>query len=51
MKAMIYSKRNAPNVMRLTEIDKPVPTAGQVLVKIHSVSLNAAGKVVINVIS
>ena len=42
MKAMVYSKRNAPNVMRLTEIEKPVPTAGQVLVKIHSVSLNAA---------
>lgn len=42
MKAMVYSKRNTPNAMRLTDIDKPVPTSGQVLVKIHSVSLNAA---------
>lgn len=42
MNAMVYSKRNAPNAMRLTEIAKPVLTSGQVLVKIHSVSLNAA---------
>ena len=39
---MVYSKRNAPDTMRLTDIEKPVPTAGQVLVRIHSVSLNAA---------
>ncbi len=42
MKAMVYSKKPAPAAMRLTDIEKPVPTAGQVLVKIHSVSLNAA---------
>ncbi|MDD4096836.1 MAG: zinc-binding dehydrogenase [Oscillospiraceae bacterium] len=42
MKAMIYSKNPAPAVLRLTEVEKPVPAAGQVLVKIHSVSLNAA---------
>ncbi|HHT77502.1 MAG TPA: alcohol dehydrogenase catalytic domain-containing protein [Clostridiaceae bacterium] len=42
MEAMVYSKRSAPRGMRLTEVEKPVPTAGQVLVKIHSVSLNAA---------
>lgn len=41
MKAMVYSKKSTPN-MRLTDIEKPVPAAGQVLVKIHSVSLNAA---------
>ncbi len=42
MKVMVYSKRNAPPAMRLTDIEKPVPTADQVLVRIHSVSLNAA---------
>lgn len=42
MKAMVYSKKSAPPVMRLTEIEKPIPAAGQVLVRIHSVSLNAA---------
>ncbi len=42
MKAMVYSKKNAPSGMRLTEVEKPVPAAGQVLVKIHSVALNAA---------
>jgi NADPH:quinone reductase-like Zn-dependent oxidoreductase len=42
MKAIVFSKRNAPNSINYTDIEKPVPTAGQVLVKIHSVSLNAA---------
>ena len=42
MKAMVYSKKSAPHAMQLTEIDKPVPASGQVLVRIHSVSLNAA---------
>lgn len=42
MKAMVYSKSPAPAAMRLTEVEKPVPTADRVLVKIHSVSLNAA---------
>ena len=42
MKAMVYSKRNTPPTMRLTDIEKPVPAAGQVLIKIHSVSINAA---------
>ena len=42
MKAMVYSKKNTPRGMRLTEVEKPAPAAGQVLVKIHSVSLNAA---------
>ncbi len=42
MKAMVYSKKNAPSGMRLAEVEKPVPAAGQVLVKVHAVSLNAA---------
>lgn len=42
MKAMVYSKRNTPPTMRLTDIEKPVPTAGRVLIRIHSVSINAA---------
>jgi len=42
MRAMVYSKKNTSNVMQLTDVEKPVPTAGQVLVRIHSVSLNAA---------
>jgi NADPH:quinone reductase-like Zn-dependent oxidoreductase len=42
MKAMVYSKKVVPHAMQLTEIEKPVPASGQALVRIHSVSLNAA---------
>lgn len=42
MKAIVYSKKAAPNSLRYTDIEKPAPTSGQVLVKVHSVSLNAA---------
>lgn len=42
MKAVVYSKKAAPNSLYYTDIEKPSPTSGQVLVKVHSVSLNAA---------
>ncbi|NLT11981.1 MAG: NAD(P)-dependent alcohol dehydrogenase [Clostridiaceae bacterium] len=42
MKAVVYSKKSASSGMRLEEVEKPSPATGQVLVKIHTVSLNAA---------
>jgi NADPH:quinone reductase-like Zn-dependent oxidoreductase len=42
MKAMVYDKRNAGERLALREVPKPVPGAGQVLVKIVSTSINAA---------
>ena len=42
MKAIIYQKKGSPNQLQLQELEKPVPGAQEVLVKIHAVSPNAA---------
>lgn len=41
MKAIIYDK-NHKDLLKLQEIEKPVPKENEVLIKIHSVSVNAA---------
>ncbi|MGG2093354.1 NAD(P)-dependent alcohol dehydrogenase [Bacillus sp. S13(2024)] len=40
MKAIVYNKYGSPDVLTLTEVDKPFPEDNQVLVKIHASSLN-----------
>ncbi|MGL4648436.1 MAG: NAD(P)-dependent alcohol dehydrogenase, partial [Caldilineaceae bacterium] len=42
MKAIVYSEYGSPDVLRLEEVDKPTPAEGEVLVKVHAASLNAA---------
>jgi len=42
MKAVLYDKANSPDVLVLREVEKPVPFDNEVLVKIYSVSVNAA---------
>lgn len=42
MKAIIYDKRNAPAVLTLREVEKPTPREDEVLIKVHTVSVNAA---------
>jgi len=42
MKAFIYEKYGPPEYLRMVEVDKPVPDAGDVLVKVLAVSVNAA---------
>jgi NADPH:quinone reductase-like Zn-dependent oxidoreductase len=42
MKAFIYEKYGPPETLRMAEVDKPVPDAGEVLVKVLAVSVNAA---------
>lgn len=41
MKAIVYSKFGSPDVLRLVDIDKPVPKAGEILIKVQAVSVNA----------
>jgi NADPH:quinone reductase-like Zn-dependent oxidoreductase len=41
VKAFLYTKYGSPDVLRLAEVEKPVPQEDQVLVKIHAASVNA----------
>jgi NADPH:quinone reductase-like Zn-dependent oxidoreductase len=44
MKAVIYKKYGSPDVLQLTELQKPTPTADQILIKIHAVSINGSDR-------
>jgi len=41
MKAVVYTEYGPPEVLRIAEIDKPLPEADQVLVKVLASSINA----------
>ncbi|NHC40669.1 NAD(P)-dependent alcohol dehydrogenase [Bacillus sp. MM2020_1] len=40
MKAIVSNKYGSPDLLELTEVEKPIPEDNQVLVKIHAASLN-----------
>ena len=42
MKAVVYTRYGSPDVLRLADVESPVPGGNQVLVKVHAVSLNAS---------
>ncbi len=43
MKAMVCTKYGAPDVLRLQEVEKPVPEDNEVLIKVHAATATAAG--------
>ncbi len=40
MKAILFPKYGSPDVLELTEVEKPTPNENQVLVKVHAASAN-----------
>ena len=42
MKAFVYERYGPPERLRMAEVDKPTPSAGEVLVKVLAASVNAA---------
>ena len=40
MRAIVYTEYGPPDVLKLTELPKPVPSNDEILVKVHAVSLN-----------
>jgi NADPH:quinone reductase-like Zn-dependent oxidoreductase len=42
MKAVVYDKRNSPQVLKFCEVERPIPQDNEVLVKIYASSVNAA---------
>jgi NADPH:quinone reductase-like Zn-dependent oxidoreductase len=41
MRAIVYHKYGSPDVLKLEEVQKPVPQDDEVLVKVHATSVNA----------
>ena len=42
MKAIVCTKYGPPQVLKLQEVNQPIPEAGEALIKIQAASLNAA---------
>ena len=42
MKAMVHTQYGSPDVLRFADVEKPTPNDGEVLIKIHAASANAA---------
>jgi NADPH:quinone reductase-like Zn-dependent oxidoreductase len=44
MQAIVYETYGSPDLLRLTELPTPTPTADQLLIKIHAVSINGSDR-------
>ncbi len=41
MKAIVYNKYGLPDVLRIENIQKPIPCDDEVLIKIYAISINS----------
>jgi NADPH:quinone reductase-like Zn-dependent oxidoreductase len=41
MKAVVFHEYGAPNVLRLEEVEKPVPGDDELLIRVHAASVNS----------
>lgn len=41
MKAIVYTRFGSPDVLRLQEVERPVPRDGEILIRVRAASLNA----------
>ena len=44
MKAVVHEKYGSPDVLHLTEVERPAPTDDQILIKVHAVSVNGSDR-------
>ncbi len=44
MKAIVYHNYGSPDVLKLEDVKKPIPTDDEVLIKIHAVSINGSDR-------